>query len=446
MISDRSLTTRQAAVNHNSIADTLSQSVADITAKVATSSNYLKVTPTDSMKRRLAEIYSQLFRFYRDALEWYMQSSTSKFFGSFNANVKSRFQDAVKTIENLIDQMVREGDIATLALLRDLRADVTDIKSEIYRQRQSYPLDADAHPGMEMLKALADMYREYTSRVDGNAHFRHLTNFEGAERLVEVTSQAKSSSREEARQHSQHLEEFIIGDEGPSLLSTGRFWLVEDGVRVKLQDWLAETNESRTLWISSPYEPQSTSSAEAAAMGVVAAAWQAEAPMLSHFCQRPSRNVIPATMTVEEAGLLGLVYSFIRQLLQFKVPDTSADLSQERFQRLDGEQQSWPESLMILRELLTQTPSIRYCIIHGLNDLEWSNGAEWCHDILDVLFEYQENAELTFDILLTTSGQSKLLANRIHLRDRCFAQKFARMVERRGRTLDMALITNVETT
>lgn len=446
MTSDKGLTTRQAAVNHTSIADTLSQSVADITAKVATCSTYLKVTPTDSMKRRLSEIYSQLFRFYRDALKWYMQSSTSKFFGSFNTNVKTGFQDAVKEIENLIDQMFREGDIALFALLRDVSADVTDIKSEVYGQRQRHCIDADANPGPEMLKALVYMCRELTSGVDGNAHFRNTNDLEGAERLVEVTSEAKSSSREEARQLSQHIEEFIFGDEGPSLLSTGRFWLVEDDVQVKLQEWLAETDESRILWISSSYEPQLTSSAEAAARGVVASAWQAEASMLSHFCQRPSRNIISATMTVEEAGLLGLVYSFIRQLLQFKVPDTSVDLSEERFKRLDGEQQSWAESLMIFRELLNQTPSIRYCVVHGLNDLEWSNGAEWCDDMLDVLFDYQEKAELTFHILLTTSGQSKVLPKRVHLRDRCFAQKSARMVQRGGRILEPGLIANVATT
>lgn len=305
-------------MNHISIAEVLSQSVADITVKVAICALYLKVTPTNSMKRRFAETYAQLFQFYRDVLEWCLQSSTSRFFDSFSAKIKTRFDDAVKSIENQISLMVREGDIAGLAILRTLEAKVAGLGSletqitdnmrrlledVVSRQRHNYFINVDLHAREHGRNFFGGMYRGYDA-ADATAQSR--ADFRNSEALSELEPESGTLTREEAQRFAEHLDDFISGDEGPRLFSVGPFWVAEQAILTKVKDILAEVEVSRTVWISSPHEVQLTSSAEAAAMGAVTSAWQAKIPMLSFFCRRPSLGETPASTTIEEAALLGL--------------------------------------------------------------------------------------------------------------------------------------------
>lgn len=68
-----------------------------------------------------------------------------------------------------------------------------------------------------------------------------------------------------------------------------------------------------------------------------------------------------------------------------------------------------PTCIHLLEDLLECTPLLPYCIIHGLNDLDWAAGAEACAEVLDVILRHRERADSVFNILLTTAGQSKTL-------------------------------------
>lgn len=97
-------------------------------------------------------------------------------------------------------------------------------------------------------------------------------------------------------------------------------------------------------------------------------------------------------------GLIGLVYSLIRQLLQFNVEENDLDLSPERFAKLDGTMDSWECSLDLLEDLLDRTRFLPYCVIHGLNKLDWSAGAVACEEFLDILLRRQQKAGSDFNI------------------------------------------------
>lgn len=189
----------------------------------------------------------------------------------------------------------------------------------------------------------------------------------------------KSMKRPDALKFATHLQTYIAGASLPSNLSY--LALVEPAVLHALQSWISETEDSRTL--------------------------------------------------------IGCVYSLISQLLQFSIEETDLDLSPERLAKLDGSMESWDTSLDLLEGLLECTPLLPYCVIYGLNDLDWAAGAEACAEVFDVLLRHRERADSVFNILLTIAGRSKTLARCISAEQRLYASDEIRRVERRGKRLDL---------
>ena len=130
------------------------------------------------------------------------------------------------------------------------------------------------------------------------------------------------------------------------------------------------------------------------------------------------------------------MYSLLSQLLQFSGPEDQLDVSEERLVALDGGKASWDASLKVLRALLDRTPVLMYCVIDGLNDLEWGDGDGWCRQFLDVLLARQQQAGTVLNLLLTTAGQSRVLASCISLEDKHIATKGARELARVGRRIE----------
>ena len=429
-------------MNNQVIAETIAKTIADISAQAATCAKYIQIIQTRSMRERLADVYAQFFRFYRDAMEWYLSSKVSKFFGSFNDSVKKKFDDAASAIDSSITEIHREGGIGTSAMVAFMSTDVAEIKNAILHQRQTCTAH-DIQAGERMLDVLQDILAEMRSQSRANKPCSPLEpRFDprGAERPAEDKASHNNMTRQDALALSHALEDFIIGDEGPALFSDGRIWLAEpealaDPVAIaKLRRWMSESLNSCVLWISSPYESEGPSVAKSAAMVAVVAAWQAKAAILSHFCQRSDKA--SKFRTSEQAGLIGLVYSLVCQLLQFNSREEQIDISEERLRKLDGRVESWPDSLEILGLLLDLAPHPLYCVIHNLSGLEWSSGSEWCHEILDVLFTRQRQDGPVFNILLTTMGQSRVLPARIITENRYLTHKIIRGESRAGKIVE----------
>lgn len=190
----------------------------------------------------------------------------------------------------------------------------------------------------------------------------------------------------------------------------------------KLFEWMG-SQTSRTLWISSPprsLPSESVSGARAAALSAIVSAWELEHPIISHFCVRPHPDDISEGLDIEQAGLIGLVYSLIDQLQETNADEGSTGISSTEMNALDGSRASWSTGLSVLKALLRQTPRLTHCVIDGLNELEWGDGTEWCKDFLNLLRHHQ--GEQPFNILLTTTGQSKLLARELSFEQRYIAQ------------------------
>lgn len=409
------------------------------------------------MERRLASIYASVFDYFRAVMEWYLSSKASRAFSSFNENVKKRFEEAVSDIEAQIKEMYNEASVGGLAIGVDslhvvrennrslalLRGEVSFL-TELARQKQSYSAsdESPSPPGARMWAFLYDLANNTQSdlriRRKDNCALEPWSSQETTEAASEIVT-----SRRITQGYSKHLDEFITGDQGANLIHIGQDLFVDEGVMWELRDWMCQPEglkDSRVLWLSSPFDMEDLTSAKAAALGVVASAIGGEVPFISHFCERPQRASIPLTLSVERAGLIGMLYSLIRQLLQFNIEDTDIDLSELRFSKLNGDEHSWPGALEVFADLLQRTPYLPYCIIHGLNDLEWASGEDWCHKFLDVLFERQMKPAPEFNLLFTTSGQSMTLSKRVPWKNQHMTTSNTQEVLQRGEQFDLDII------
>ncbi|KAK2802559.1 hypothetical protein FQN51_004351 [Onygenales sp. PD_10] len=428
-----------AAKNHEEIAETLSSSVADISDKVARCSDLVLIIKTRRLREQLANIYACMFEFYHSVIEWYLQPKSSRAKGSFNENLKAKFDKAMHDIEDHISELYREAHIGNTAMVAMLLGKVDTLESELRRQRENYAAQ-DTTAGRRMIILMGDSW------IDSKFRKPALESSKTDRLAIESaphsqTVIAAGITRTQARTYIPALKRFVIGDEGPGQFGAGCFWVAEEGVLPKLRSWMADDANSRTLWVSSPGDGGGTTSARAAALAVVAAAWQAESPLISHFCQRPPHEKVRTGLSLEQVGLLGTVYSLICQLLQFRGAEGGGelDVSEASLASLtSGGMESWAASLTVLKALLDRTPVLMYCVIDGLNDLEWGGpGGEWCGQLVRVLLARQQLAGTVFHILFTTTGQSRVLPSCVQLKDRHLAVKRAMEVARFGERVEL---------
>ena len=386
------------------------------------------------MRELFSQLYAQVFLFYRDAIEWYKGSRTSRFFGSFNESIKRGYEKAIGGIEDTLRDIYREEFTAQFRFLREKFTE-QEQRDELFRQRQKdFDSIALIDAGRAMQVLLRSIHKCDCIEARADSFVKNPTKRDPPISVQSIVVKANFVGRETARSLLPDRSVFAAGNEGYSLVNDGRFWLPGADVGFKLHAWFDSEVFSPTLWISSEDVLQSDHSGSyAAALNMVVVAWEAEMPMISHFCERPRFATLRSDRDVEKVGLVGLVYSLISQLLQFKLEKDEFEVSQDALARLDGSDESWPTALELLSALLGATPHLSICVIDSLNDLAFGAGAQWCDAFLGVLFEHQKASAGIFRILLTTTGQSRVLQDHVKVSDRVFTQTEAREVIRGGR-------------
>lgn len=423
-----------AAVNHDEIADIISETVTNITQKAARAANALLVVRTRAIRELFSELYAQVFEFYSDAIEWYMQSKTSRFFGSFNAKIKERYEKAAAKIEGTVTEMYRVSEMAHFAMAK-IQFTEQQRRDDVARQRRQpfdrFSLESAGRNAQELLLGWHKSYCIEAS-VSGGTQGSASSNVVNAPKLI--TPSSNDWNRPIVKTHAASLAEFVIGNDGHALFNDGKLWLPRVDMSSRLHDFIGNDAKSTTLWVSTPDVPQNEfPSSRAVAVNVFLAAWQAEMPMISHFCLRPRYATLAKDRAVEEVGLIGMVYSLIYQLLQFEFEDDLFSMPQTGLEHLDGSDKSWHHALELLSSLLTATPHLALCLIDGLNVLAFSDsGAKWADKFQAVLFAHQESSRNKFRILLTTTGHSRVLQNYVSDTNRILAPGSAREVMRSG--------------
>lgn len=424
-----------AAVNNRDIAELLSEAVADIADKASHAAKLLLIYPSSSTLSRLfAGLYAHVFLFYRDIIQWYTESKRVRAFKSFDAGLKERYQKSRARIEDCLSEIYRVAGVAHVAET-SFRLEVLEEKCDRMSQ-----LVVD---GFNQMLAGQAAQRTLEAMVASAAVERRIESPRpvcfGELMVIETPSiDPGYVDRAHARKLGRTLSSLIVGTRGPALLQEGRFWVPDGDISIKLGDWIGSTGEGPTLWIYSPVISRGFSSSRAAALVAAVSAWDAELPIISHFCARPRSADLDAGRTQEEAGMIGLVYSLLTQLLDFEVEQDAFQAPSDQLAKLDGSDASWPEALGLLMKLLRTTPQVQRCIIDGLNDMCFSSGGGWCSAFLAVLFEHQRTSIHGFKILLTTTGSSRVLPDFVEAKDKVLIQRAAKEVVRGGKWVDAA--------
>ena len=173
-----------------------------------------------------------------------------------------------------------------------------------------------------------------------------------------------------------------------------------------LQHWTTST-ESERLWIigvSSHTFPTPTTSIAAS---VANAASELGVPFAC-FCY-PTMHT--DGNTTDEKGIISLLYTLIRQVIDFIPPSTQAQHpSATRFSSLDGTLRTWKEGVSILSDILLIAPPLLLIIIDGLERLDFADCGE--HYLLELLGLLQKSSETSdrdgngnaLKLLFTTAG------------------------------------------
>jgi len=425
----------EAAVNHDEIANYLSTYVTHITEMAAQTADLLVLVQTRRMRELYSRLYAQVFLFCRKAMQWYMESRPARFFSSFNNKIKQGYEQVKDEIERIVTMMHRRAGIAQFGFIHVKFMNLERRHERLFPQPRQCANSGDfqdvgRHQRNLLLCGHKKSCIEFGTEPGGHGEIAH-TPHEAAESAPAV-SKVSFVNRAEARSLAPGLESFWAGTEGRLVRGNVRVWVSGCG-RTFRGHWTDYELVWSKLWVSSVEAPQSgISSSRAAAMDMLAVAWEAKLPTVSHFCERPRTAVYGADRDVEKVGLIGMVYSLIAQLLQFHFDGDVVEVSQDVLHGLDGSDESWPAALDLFSALLSATPHLSMCVIDSLNDLAFGAGAQWCDAFLRVLFEHQKASAGVFRILLTTTGQSRVLQDHVKISDRVFTQTEAREVIRGG--------------
>jgi hypothetical protein len=109
--------------------------------------------------------------------------------------------------------------------------------------------------------------------------------------------------------------------------------------------------------------------------------------MISFFCQLNPEKALQMSETAEMGALTTVLYALIRQILAILSPplEKDIDLTESRFQRLDGTKGACKDALLILEDLVGYITQPVFCILDGLQWLEHISTRKHLRKLLEVL-------------------------------------------------------------
>ncbi|KAL2854562.1 hypothetical protein BJX68DRAFT_264462 [Aspergillus pseudodeflectus] len=415
----------QATVSYSNIAEQLSGYVAELSESISICTIWLDLYQKPSMQKRLSDIYTQFFDFFIKVASWYLKPKPSRWLDSFNANFSTGYESTVKLIKNSIQLISEEAQIQNAfqinAIVPQIDQSLDAVEARIIAQVVQTRKETN-EVGRGMYSLLMETARELDSLKKQVQEIHALTGSPPRKMMAmapdntgtQAIELADGVSRHEAEQLCEHLQSIIDqvgGGDGIKLAIQAGKLLAEPAMVHVLGKWTQATSgEAQILWIMSPYEIGPQTSAQLAALGVIRTAIQAKAQFVSYICQRPRFGAGSQFRTAEDkVGVLAMVLSFIRQLLQFQPPEDKVRIPKEMIDTLiEPIDQSWTAAMGILRILLEHTPTLRYVIISSLNLFE-GGAREMVQEFVDVLFAHVNTVDWPVRVLFTTSGQSRVL-------------------------------------
>ncbi|KAL6238660.1 hypothetical protein BDW75DRAFT_5045 [Aspergillus navahoensis] len=233
-----------------------------------------------------------------------------------------------------------------------------------------------------------------------------LTTASGQDLLISATpteNQKHKYTRVELQLGSAHLQDYFNNDDQLASYEPTDV-MVEEDVLEALKRWSTDTY-SQILAVGSV--PDSTGASPFALISACYAnlARNAKSPVIAHSCSLPLTT--EDGMTLFQQGLIALVYSLIRQLLEYLPPvvngSSTHTVKAENFAHLDGTLASWQEVLSLIDTLLYYAPPLLICVVDGLDRLQDPSTDKYIRSLVRV---FMHHTQQSFD---STSGRQNVL-------------------------------------
>lgn len=356
----------------------------------------------------VATLYGQIFLFLGEFLRDYVSKARCRLLYSHNEDFKSNFKNLVTSVENLAAMRlgsaaepidcadfkacaayhVDHARLEKVGLEGDARRHASQTTTVwqliLNQQQQKLQNDKLAAEQTRIVEAFLASLRAQVHQIEIDAEC-HWSGNSGLlppstrgrstdKKVVHTTTLDSSKPTPKRRllkvvlqQDSSPLQDYFDNNEQIHPFGRDQRLELSSSISKALFDW-TQINPSLPLAIEGSRPLGLPGRLTMVSACYISVARKHNIPVISHFCASSPR-------TDKRAGVVALVYSLIRQLIELVPPmldcDSNCDLSGERFRRLNDTVASY-DALAILNTLLRYRPPVLFCVIDALDVLEGS--------------------------------------------------------------------------
>ncbi|KAK2759399.1 hypothetical protein FQN54_002877 [Arachnomyces sp. PD_36] len=415
----------KVSVDHRKVTEDLSRSLIEVDDAIEGCIGDMNSHPPEYAMGTAARLYSIIFLFLQEVLDWYTRKVTCRLLGSLNENLYGDLHGLVTSIKqmwipsngkrriassvrsggstgsgrydafNLLEE-ARIGKVGLSGLHRTLACQNTLTRQLIYdMQQDSRQRDYLSTERADLLKELMKGLKPKLHGLMGpkgrtpspdlatppdssNTSVTTEPSTDGSpvkqrvskHKITKMELQFASKDMQDFFDNDDHTAQFELSDEvlteGLSLVPLGEWTLNPRSQIAYLSNFHTDTSAPPPATLISAY--------------YASTARKMKIPVISHFCS-PSSGALHSNATASTRasmetlgqasdGLLSLGYSIIRQLIDLAPPvldfDSSRDLSPERFAALmlhHGTLKNWGETLTLIETLLTFAPPMLVLVV-----------------------------------------------------------------------------------
>ena len=231
--------------------------------------------------------------------------------------------------------------------------------------------------------------------------------------------------KETVQVYGEMLSDHVFGQGAmESLLDVPQAVTLPNEMFTRLREWIS-SEKSEILWVAGPNDHCYPSKMSAIAATMVKLFAEAKPMVVFHFCDLPSPRTIQAGQSVEEIGLISMVYSMIQQLIEHVPPqfDSSNDFGLNRFTPLDGNISTLDGALELFRDLITLCLPYIVFIVDGIERLDYHKGQQGCKEFVNTLRQLntmeprKDEPQCIYKVLFTTAGKPGALMQTLECRE-----------------------------
>ncbi|KAL4737022.1 hypothetical protein BDV11DRAFT_163163 [Aspergillus similis] len=396
---------------------------------------------TDDSIPALANFYSHLFFFLGELMDWYARRFKCRLLQSLHEDVYFDFRNLVSTVQSSArgftrafvdapslndcdcdeaDKMMQHADLYLWENARLSQLGRRNIERRFAAQNAMTRLliweiqrSADQRARLrdergQLLVQMFDMAsKQLRSNGQQNGVMVCLATASGQDSLNNITAaeqQKHKYTRVELQLRSAHLQDYFDNDD-PLTSYEPTDVMVEENVLEALKQWSTDIYP-QILTLGSVPDSASASTIALLSAFYTNLARNAKFPVIAYSCSVPPTAM--DGMTLFQQGLIALVYSLIRQLLEYLPPvvngSSTHTVKAENFALLDGTLASWQEVLSLIDTLLYYAPPLLLCVVDGLDRLQDQSTDQYIRSLVRIFLSHTRQSSDS-----TTGRQNVLL-------------------------------------